>query len=143
MNRNELIEKIREEGDSKEGTYNGYRYIILRRQQNTEGTGWIRPPYWINLNGYVAIPEDHPFYNKSYDFSWCGHDGCREHNPEYVIEVHGGITYSDEIEFSDGKKFCYGFDTAHAHRMIDQMIELRDSIIASYVSRYAVKERDE
>ena len=57
--------------------------------------------------------------------------------------MHGGITYSDEIEFSDGKKFCYGFDTAHAHRMIDQMIELRDSIIASYVSRYAVKERDE
>lgn len=115
-----IKEKIKEEGDSKEGEYRGYRYIVLRS------------PVGINLNGYVALPKNHTFrvgYGTSwrghYIFragygtswcgtSWCGHSGCRVHVPENVIDVHGGLTYSGDIEFSDGKHYCLGFDTAYS-----------------------------
>ena len=96
-----LKDMIRIEGNEKEGEYRGYRYIVLRS------------PVGINLNGYVALPENHPF-RIGYDTSWCGHSGCYEHTPESVIDVHGGLTYSGDIEFSDGKHFCLGFDTAHS-----------------------------
>ena len=49
------------------------------------------------LNGYVRIPENHPFYNKGYD--------------DIKIECHGGLTFSGELEGETG--FYIGFDTAH------------------------------
>jgi hypothetical protein len=45
------------------------------------------------VNGYVLLPDNHPFYGKDYD--------------EIDVDAHGGITYADE----DG---WIGFDTAHA-----------------------------
>lgn len=69
-------------------------------------------------NGYVAIPTDHPLYEKSYDEAY-----------EAGITVHGGLTYSDSIvnilsdfdlwgvEWLDGEipedYWVFGFDTIH------------------------------
>ena len=53
-------------------------------------------------NGYVRIPEGHPYYEKTYD--------------DIPVSVHGGLTFSDHI-FEDNKYFSdgywVGFDTAH------------------------------
>ena len=53
-------------------------------------------------NGYVRIPEGHPYYEKTYD--------------DIDVRVHGGLTFGDHIfgrdkYFSDG--YWVGFDTAH------------------------------
>lgn len=45
------------------------------------------------------IPEDHPFYGAYYD------------DLEDDIVVHGGLTFSGDIEDVDG--FLLGFDCAH------------------------------
>lgn len=49
-----------------------------------------------HLNGYVKIPEDHPFYNEDYD--------------NIPVTVHGGLTYADK---HDDGSFWVGFDCAH------------------------------
>src|SRR5438309_4447716 len=63
------------------------------------------------LNGYVAIPKDHPLFGKDYSQSVCDHPGCYKHSIESLINVHGGITYSGKDE--DGF-WWFGFDTAHS-----------------------------
>lgn len=75
-------------------------------------------------NGYVAVPEGHPLYGKSYD-------DAMEVDGMYV--VHGGITFSesmqcvfntfdyDKIEWLDtndsgeipNSYWVFGFDTMH------------------------------
>jgi hypothetical protein len=50
------------------------------------------------LNGYIEIPEFHPWYEAEYD-------NLTE------IEVHGGITFSDYI--SGSNMWAIGFDTNH------------------------------
>ncbi|PRY38409.1 hypothetical protein CLV58_109136 [Spirosoma oryzae] len=52
------------------------------------GTGWG--------NGYVELPEGHPWFNVHY-----------EHIP---VDIHGGLTYAN---FEEGKGWVIGFDTAH------------------------------
>lgn len=53
-------------------------------------------------NGYVRIPEGHPYYEKNYD--------------DIPVSVHGGLTFSNHV-FEDGEYFSdgywVGFDTAH------------------------------
>jgi hypothetical protein len=53
-------------------------------------------------NGYVRIPEGHPYYEKTYD--------------DIPVSVHGGLTFSNHV-FEDGEYFSdgywVGFDTAH------------------------------
>ena len=53
-------------------------------------------------NGYVRIPEGHPYYEKNYE--------------DIPVSVHGGLTFSNHI-FDNGKYFSdgywVGFDTAH------------------------------
>lgn len=51
-------------------------------------------------NGYVALTKNHPYYGKDYD--------------EFDVEVHGGLTFSEEIEYKGEKYWVVGFDTAHA-----------------------------
>ena len=61
-------------------------------------------------NGYVIIPKDHPAFGKSYD-------------DLYDIDVHGGLTYSQELTKERCKAFgidesnigswVVGFDTFH------------------------------
>ena len=60
------------------------------------------------LNGYVAIPPEHPHYMQDY-------------NNIEDIEVHGGLTYSGPAPDNVGKLtkeqrrlWWLGFDTAHA-----------------------------
>jgi len=53
-------------------------------------------------NGYVRIPEGHPYYGKNYE--------------DIPVDVHGSLTFSNHIfgkdeYFSDG--YWVGFDTAH------------------------------
>lgn len=80
----------------KKENYKGYEIYVMK--VNTD-----LPIYYdltnanVYYNGYIVIPEDSKFYNKSYTFI----------NNE--IDVHGGFTFSD---FVDGK-FTIGFDTAH------------------------------
>ena len=77
--------------------------------------------------GYAVIPEDHPFYGADYD------------DVEDDIDVHGGLTFSGDIEDVDG--FLLGFDCAHygdspevqdeeytlkeCKKMVDQLIEIK------------------
>lgn len=48
----------------------------------------------FSINGYVKVPKDHPDYGKSYE--------------DVDVDVHGGLTYSDE------KGSFFGFDTQHS-----------------------------
>lgn len=89
--------------------------VIIPNTWNTfSDTGWG--------NGYVRIPEGHEYYGKNYD--------------DIPVNVHGGLTFSDNI-FGDGKKFSdgywVGFDTAHygdnrqlwpMDRVLDEAIHL-------------------
>jgi len=54
--------------------------------------------------GYVGIPKSHPDYKKSYE------------EVEDKYSVHGGLTFSDEIEYIGAlpdDKWYFGFDCAH------------------------------
>ncbi len=61
-------------------------------------------------NGYVLIDSTHPYFGKEY-------------NEIEDIEVHGGLTYSEQmtdkmaelfgLEKSDIRMWCFGFDTVH------------------------------
>lgn len=70
----------------------------------TYQTGWG--------NGYVIIPENHPFHGVDYD------------TINNFVNVHGGLTYSQsvtssvvqtfELDEDDLGKWMIGFDTAHS-----------------------------
>lgn len=55
----------------------------------------LRNSTFDTLNGYVVIPSIHPWYKEHYD--------------SIDAEVHGGLTFSEEI----GKEWVVGFDTNH------------------------------
>lgn len=60
------------------------------------------PYIGIHRCGYVRIPEDHPWYGVHYN------------NLEPCPDVHGGITFSEEISFAEGPPAWWiGFDCAH------------------------------
>jgi hypothetical protein len=50
--------------------------------------------------GYVGVPADHPYHERSY---WTDQGG-----PD--VDVHGGPTYAG---YMDGEWWCFGFDCAH------------------------------
>jgi hypothetical protein len=71
------------------------------------------PAELAHRNGYVGIPESHPWFGIGY--SQCAlRCACREqwcgHRPEHLVDVHGGITYADKE--ADGLWY-FGFDCAH------------------------------
>jgi hypothetical protein len=72
-----------------------------------------------HLNGYVAIPKGHPFYGSSYD------------TLSEVIDVHGGLTYSDEDK--EAGEWVFGFDCSHAGdfspKMVATMLQYTDTSI--------------
>lgn len=68
-------------------------------------------------NGYVLLPADHPYHGAHYD--------------EIPVEVHGGLTFStevDEVMVEDWPElskediggWLVGFDTAHAYDTISR-----------------------
>ncbi len=61
-------------------------------------------------NGYVAIPEGHPFFGMGYD----------EIQSRYEISIHGGLTFGSKIDGKDKRfpadfigMYVIGFDCAH------------------------------
>lgn len=79
------------------------------------------------INGYVFVPSGHPFH--SIDYSDCPR-GCRdewcEHRPEAVVDVHGGITFSQLDEDGD---WVFGFDTLHAGDFMITQLAVHDGRI--------------
>lgn len=50
-------------------------------------------PLWGAINGYVHVPDDHPWFGLDYD--------------SVDVEVHGGLTFG-------GASGWFGFDTLHS-----------------------------
>lgn len=82
--------------------YRGYTVVVKKHQEDE-----VIYPSFIGTSvlftwycGYVAIPEDHPYYGLDYE------------EVEDDIDVHGGLTFSGKLEDVDG--FLLGFDCAHA-----------------------------
>ena len=77
----------------------GMTYYQLSLLKNKSGV--ITSGGWGN--GYVRIPEGHPFYGKEYN--------------EIDVSVHGGLTFSEHVTITDGdvlpEGFWIGFDTFH------------------------------
>lgn len=61
------------------------------------------------LCGYVYVPKGHQLYGAGYGVK-CAALGGKE--PEMVLDVHGGITFSGPLG-NDRGSWCFGFDTAH------------------------------
>jgi len=51
-------------------------------------------------NGYIGLPEGHENYKVDYT--------------NIGIDIHGGLTFSDELEVEGKKYWCIGFDTCHS-----------------------------
>lgn len=77
-----------------------------------ESTGYRcfiqRHPEFKHLCGYVELPKEHKLYGKDY-----------MDNEEIFneIDVHGGVTYTNEIKFKQQNytiDYVVGFDCAHA-----------------------------
>lgn len=89
-----------------------------------------RNPRSGNWCGYVGVPKGHPFFGLGYNerAQKCDDEYCYEHTPEALLEVHGGITYSDECQKGpEAIAIChipepgqsdhvwwFGWDAAHA-----------------------------
>jgi len=83
-----VLEIIQHEPNYESFGYKGY-YCVIKRMMFPGGG---------QLNGYVRIPEYHPYYDKE------------QHDID--IECHGGITFGpSELEGETG--IFIGFDTAH------------------------------
>lgn len=117
-----MIQKI-----VKKEEYRGYTIVVKNIFENgiyplfpdtSEYSNWYC--------GYAVIPEDHPFYGADYD------------DVEGDVDVHGGLTFSGELDGIDG--FLLGFDCNHygdspevqdeeytlseCKRLVDQLIEI-------------------
>ena len=111
----------------KKEDYRGYTIVVKKFRED----GFY--PFLIDTSvnhiwycGYAVIPEDHPFYGVDHD------------DVEDDIWVHGGLTFSGEIEDIDG--YLLGFDCNHygdspvvqnetytlseCKRLVDQLIEI-------------------
>jgi len=85
-------------------TWCGLRCVVARMQRLHR-----------HLCGYVAVPEGHPLFGKSYLTEY-DETGEALPNPVNDLEVHGGITYA-EPTLSNVKSsgvWWLGFDCAHA-----------------------------
>lgn len=81
--------------------YRGYKVIVRKLSWKPWKINTSLYPinsYWYC--GYVELPKDSPFYGMDYELL------------EPFISVHGGLTFSGEIEEIDG--YLIGFDCAHA-----------------------------
>lgn len=90
-----------EEPDQIEFEYLGYQCLILRMMYPVDNPVVLGMG---NLNGYVKIPDDHP---------WNGLD-----EEDIPCNVHGGITYAQNR--NDG--FWIGFDCGHTLDIVPSMV---------------------
>lgn len=93
--------------------------VKARHRWTDEATGYecvaLEVPWFC---AYVRLPDDHPWADKGYSATLCGHSGCYEHTPEGQIDVHGGITFSGKPH-GETEGNWYGFDCAHAGDYVD------------------------
>lgn len=85
-----------------------------------------------HLCGYVGISPDHPWFKVgSADgctlpkCTQCGLTPCKEtyceHSPSSLLDVHGGVTYSDDSYGDDpAGLWWFGFDCAHLGDLIPE-----------------------
>lgn len=108
-------------------------------QWQDEATGLpclvVRNPAHGNLCGYVGVPDSHPWHAKGYNAPIgecnedCGEDWHCGHSICSLINVHGGLTFSDVCQPCDTEAhgichvpdpgepdhvWWFGFDCAHA-----------------------------
>ena len=89
---NELEKLIHIEGNERSFLYKDWNCKVIRRNGGY-------------LCGYVKMPDDSLFCRKDYDS-----------DPLCNLQVHGGLTYADELVNEDG--WWIGFDCAHHGDMI-------------------------
>ncbi len=94
-----------------------------------EQTGYpclvVRQPSHGALCGYVGVTESHPWFGINLNQSLSG-NGKNYDVPESIINVHGGLTYSDFCQENnkehgvchaaiseDDRVFWFGFDCVH------------------------------
>ncbi len=108
--------------------------------------------YMGHLNGYVGVPKNHSLYKIEYNKPTTipGHD--KEVCPEEILEVHGGITFSNffevvltgwgwlkwlnklHIAFVSEEFWWFGFDTAHCNDWNPQTAAVMDRTFSKYPS---------
>lgn len=112
-----------------EKKYRGYDLIVRKLSYEP----WEITEYLLLMNdhwycGYVIIPEDSPFYGMDYM------------DLEDDISVHGGLTFSGEIDDVEG--YLLSFDCNHCYdnpyiqneeytlkeceNLVDQLIEIKE-----------------
>ncbi len=92
----------------------GYPCLIVR--QHRHGA----------LCGYVGVTEIHPWFGINYNQSFSGDEDDYDTTPELLINVHGGLTYSDFCQENnkehavchtstsqEDRVFWFGFDCVH------------------------------
>lgn len=80
------------------GTHQGIEWAVTAWQRQSV---YMPRTMFTQFNGYVRIPESHPWYGVADDDY--GYDN--EHCPVNYVEVNGGITFV--------KRNIWGFDTGH------------------------------
>ena len=50
------------------------------------------------LCGYVGVPPEHPWHGIGYSTPLSGDADDYEHRPDYLTDVHGGLTYADRCQ---------------------------------------------
>jgi hypothetical protein len=80
----------------------------------------VRRSYLGALCGYVGIPKGHPAFGKGYD--------------DVDVEVHGGLTFADELknsreEYPDlvDDLWLLGFDCAHLYDLVPGMQQFKNA----------------
>lgn len=78
-------------------------YFMVDVTEKYEELSRFLPKHFLNkghFSGYVALTKGHKDYGKNRN--------------NIGVEVHGGITLSQEIEYQNEKYWIVGFHTAHA-----------------------------
>lgn len=95
------------------GNYKGYNYYILNL-----GT---------HPTAYIEIPKGHKLYQKNYD--------------DIYINVHGGLTYSDDnLMGIKSENWFIGWDYAHYDDYVGFYEDLPDSLKNNNLKRWTTEE---
>lgn len=100
-----------------------FMYIVSNEWRNNPTSGYIDTKCGWG-NGYVAVPQGHPFY------------GVHFKNAIFEIEEHFGLTYSE----LNGKYWVLGFDTGHVGDTLkiwpmERVIEETRKLLAYIIQR--------
>lgn len=88
-----------------------------QRMWRDEATGYmcaiLRSETMGQLNGYVAVPEDHPLHNAKLGSTGEGVE-CEASALYGSLKVHGNATYAGTLKVDEKDTWWVGFDCAHA-----------------------------